>query len=240
MPGYGFSGKPTAAGWGPDDIARAWVVLMKRLGYAKFVAQGGDWGAIIGDVMAAQGHPELIGIHTNLPNVIPPDIDKAAATGNPAPARLSPDEKRAYKTLSRAYKNNSFGDFMESRPQTLYGIADSPVGLAAWLLDHDDARGQPAAAIASALNRTTSATGELTRDEVLDNIATSEPAQEKRRHRAVIALGQGVKGLGLAATKAVEQFGLDDRMKHVSTGGGAFLEYVEGTPFKALAEIDER
>jgi pimeloyl-ACP methyl ester carboxylesterase len=170
IPGFGFSEKPTTTGWDPAHIACAWAVLMKRLGYTRFVAQGGDWGAIIGDVMAAQGHPELIGIHTNFPNVIPPDIDKAAAAGNPAPARLSPGEKRAYETLSFAYKNNAFGDYMGSRPQTLYGIADSPVGLAAWLLDHDDACGQPAAVLAWALNRTTSATGELIRDEVLDNI----------------------------------------------------------------------
>jgi pimeloyl-ACP methyl ester carboxylesterase len=170
MPGYGFSGKPTATGWDPARIGRAWAVLMKRLGYTRYVAQGGDWGAIIVDVMATQGHPELIGIHTNLPGVIPPDIDKAAAAGSPAPSGLSADENRAYEMLTFAYKNFQYGSFMGSRPQTLYGIADSPVGLAGWLLDHDDAVGQPAAAVASALTRTTSATGELTRDEILDNI----------------------------------------------------------------------
>ena len=100
MPGYGFSGKPTTTGWDPARIARAWAVLMKRLGYTRYVAQGGDWGAIINDVMATQGHPELIGIHTNLPLVIPPEIDKAAAAGSPPPAGLSAKEKRAYETLA--------------------------------------------------------------------------------------------------------------------------------------------
>jgi len=170
MPGYGFSGKPTTTGWDPGRSGRAWAVLMKRLGYTRYVAQGGDWGAIIVDLMAKQGHPELIGIHTNMPGVIPPDIDKAAEAGSPAPSGLSADEKHAYETLTSAYKHDQFGSFMGSRPQTLYGIADSPVGLAAWLLDHDDRDGQPAAAVASALNRTTSTTGELTRDEILDNI----------------------------------------------------------------------
>jgi pimeloyl-ACP methyl ester carboxylesterase len=170
IPGYGFSGKPTTSGWDPARIGRAWAVLMKRLGYTRYVAQGGDWGAIIVEQMATQGHPELIGIHSNMPCAIPPEIDKAAGAGGPAPSGLSADEKCAYKTLAAAYKHNQFGFFMGSRPQTLYGIADSPVGLAAWLLDHDDADGQPAAAVRSALARTTSATGELTRDEILDNI----------------------------------------------------------------------
>jgi pimeloyl-ACP methyl ester carboxylesterase len=163
MPGYGYSGKPTATGWDPARIARAWAVLMKRLGYSRYVAQGGDWGAIIVDVMATQGHPELIGIHSNMPNVIPPEIDKAALAGSPAPPGLSADEERAYETLASTYKYLQYGFFMGSRPQTLYGIADSPVGVAAWMLDHDPASlrliarafdGQP--------------TG-LTRDDVLDN-----------------------------------------------------------------------
>jgi pimeloyl-ACP methyl ester carboxylesterase len=163
LPGYGYSGKPTTTGWDPARIGRAWAELMKRLGYMRYVAQGGDWGAIIVDVMATQGHPELIGIHTNMPNVIPPDIDKAALAGSPAPSGLSADEKRAYETLAFTYKYLQYGFFMGSRPQTLYGIADSPVGVAAWMLDHDPASlrliarafdGQP--------------TG-LTRDDVLDN-----------------------------------------------------------------------
>jgi pimeloyl-ACP methyl ester carboxylesterase len=137
MPGYGFSGKPTTTGWGPERIARAHAVLMKRLGYTRYVAQGGDWGALIVDVMAAQGHPELIGIHTNMPGVVPPAIDKALGAGSPAPAGLSAEEKLAYEMLAFTYKNVQYAFYMASRPQTLYAINDSPVGLAAWLLDHD-------------------------------------------------------------------------------------------------------
>src|SRR5215208_4047244 len=122
MPGYGFSGKPDGTGWTPDRIAHAWVVLMKRLGYTRFVAQGGDWGAIINDVMATQGHPELIGFHTNLPNAIPPEINKAAAAGSPAPTGLSAEEKRAYETVVVLYKTIPTQLFMASHPQTLYGI----------------------------------------------------------------------------------------------------------------------
>ena len=138
MPGYGFSGKPTETGWDPVHIAKAWTVLMKRLGYTKFVAQGGDWGAIIVDHMGVQAPPELLGIHTNMANVIPVDIDKAAFSGAPAPAGLSADEKLAYERLSFVYaKGIGYGFQMGLRPQTLYGIADSPVGLAAYFLDHD-------------------------------------------------------------------------------------------------------
>jgi pimeloyl-ACP methyl ester carboxylesterase len=163
MPGYGFSGKPTTAGWDPARIARAWAVLMKRLGYTRYVAQGGDWGAIINDVMATQGHPGLIGIHTNLALAVPPEIDKAAAAGGPPPAGLSAEEKRAYETLAHTYKNFHYGLYMGRAPQTLYGIADSPVGVAGWMLDHD----QPSLRlIARAFNG--EPTG-LTRDDVLDN-----------------------------------------------------------------------
>src|SRR6266404_2815020 len=138
IPGYGFSGKPTTTGWDPDHIARAWVVLMKRLGYTQFVAQGGDWGAVITELMGVHAPPELLGIHTNMPNVIPLDIDKLAFSGAPAPANLSADEKLAYERLSFVYaKGIGYGFQMGLRPQTLYGIADSPVGLAAYFLDHD-------------------------------------------------------------------------------------------------------
>ena len=138
MPGYGFSGKPTTTGWDPARIARAWVVLMKRLGYTKFVAQGGDWGAIIVDVMATQGHPELLGIHSNMPGIFPADIDKAALAGAPTPSGLSADETLAYERLTFVYaKGIGYGYQMGLRPQTLYGIADSPVGIAAYFLDHD-------------------------------------------------------------------------------------------------------
>ena len=170
MPGYGFSGKPTAPGWGPERIGRAWAELMKRLGYANYVAQGGDWGAFVVDQMGLQAPAGLLGIHTNMPATVPADVDKALLAGEPAPSGLSADEKRAYQQLVRTFKQVDYARYMASRPQTLYGIADSPVGLAAWLLDHNDADGQPAAAVASALNRTTSAAGELTRDEILDNI----------------------------------------------------------------------
>jgi pimeloyl-ACP methyl ester carboxylesterase len=170
MPGYGFSGKPTSPGWGPEHMARAWPELMKRLGYTRFVAQGGDWGAFVVDQMGLQAPAGLLAIHTNMPATVPADVDKALLAGAPAPSGLSADEQRAYEQLVRTFKQVDYARLMASRPQTLYGIADSPVGLAAWLLDHNDADGQPAAAVASALKRTTSATGELTRDEILDNI----------------------------------------------------------------------
>jgi len=165
MPGYGYSGKPTTTGWGPAHIAKAWTVLMKRLGYTKFVAQGGDWGAIITELMGAQAPPELLGIHTNMPNVIPLDIDKAAFSGAPAPVGLSADEKVAYERLSVVYaKGIGYGFQMGLRPQTLYGIADSPVGLAAYFLDHD-ARSYEL--IARVFNGQSEG---LTRDDVLDNV----------------------------------------------------------------------
>jgi len=163
MPGYGFSSKPAATGWDQARIARAWAVLMKRLGYTRYVAQGGDWGAIVVDQMGVQAAPELIGIHTNLPGAIPPEINKAAFSGAPAPADLSADETHAYETLAVTYKNLGTQVFMTWHPQTLYGIADSPVGMAAWMMDHDHLSlplivrafdGEP--------------TG-LTRDDVLDN-----------------------------------------------------------------------
>ncbi len=165
MPGYGFSGRPTNTGWDPAHIASAWVELMKRLGYKHFVAQGGDWGAIIVDHMGVQAPPELLGIHTNMANVIPLDIDKAAFSGAPAPAGLSADEKLAYERLSFVYaKGIGYGFQMGLRPQTLYGITDSPVGLAAYFLDHD-ARSYEL--IARAFDGKTEG---LTRDDILDNI----------------------------------------------------------------------
>jgi pimeloyl-ACP methyl ester carboxylesterase len=170
MPGYGFSGKPTSTGWGVERMARAWDVLMKRLRYTRYVAQGGDWGAFVVDQMGLQAPAGLLAIHTNMPATVPADVDRALQAGSPAPSGLSADEQRAYEQLVRTFKQVDYARIMASRPQTLYGIADSPVGLAAWLLDHNDAGGQPAAAVASALNRTTSVTGELTRDEILDNI----------------------------------------------------------------------
>jgi pimeloyl-ACP methyl ester carboxylesterase len=170
MPGYGFSGKPTKTGWGPERMGRAWAELMRRLGYTRYVAQGGDWGAFVVDQMGLQAPAGLLAIHTNMPATVPADVDKASQAGEPPPGNLSAEERRAYEQLLRTYGQVEYARYMAARPQTLYGIADSPVGLAAWLLDHNDADGQPAAAVASALHRTTSATGELTRDEILDNI----------------------------------------------------------------------
>jgi pimeloyl-ACP methyl ester carboxylesterase len=173
MPGYGFSGKPDKAGWDPARIARAWVALMKRLGYTKFVAQGGDWGAIVTDVMAAQGHPELAGIHTNMPGAVPPEVSKALATGGPVPSGLSEEESRALQKLKDLFATGVYYAFeMATRPQTLYGIADSPVGLAAWLIDLGDGDAKPAAATTAALRTPTKGQpgDRLTRDDVLDNI----------------------------------------------------------------------
>jgi pimeloyl-ACP methyl ester carboxylesterase len=165
LPGYGFSGKPTATGWGPERIAQAWTTLMRRLGYKHFVAQGGDWGAVITDMMGVQAPPELLGIHTNMPGIFPAEIDKAAASGAPAPSDLSADEKIAYERLQFVYqKGIAYGYQMGLRPQTLYGIADSPVGLAAYFLDHD-------ARSYALISRVFKGESEgLSRDDILDNI----------------------------------------------------------------------
>ena len=165
MPGYGFSGRPTSTGWDVAHIARAWVVLMKRLGYSRFVAQGGDWGAVIVDQMGVDAPPELLGIHSNMPGIFPNEIDKAAASGAPVPAGLSDDEKAAYERLQFVYqKGIAYGYQMGLRPQTLYGIADSPVGLAAYFLDHD-------ARSYELITRVFEGKSEgLTRDDVLDNV----------------------------------------------------------------------
>ena len=165
LPGYGFSGKPSAAGWGPERIARTWTELMKRLGYTKYVAQGGDWGALITQLMGAQAAPGLLGIHTNMPGAVPPDIDKAAFAGAPAPSGLSADEQHAYDRLVFFYTRGlAYAQEMGNRPQTLYGIADSPIGLAGWILDHD------ASSYAMMARVFDGKTEGLTRDDILDNI----------------------------------------------------------------------
>ena len=164
LPGHGFSGKPTTTGWEPVHIAKAWIELMKRLGYKKYVAQGGDWGNAVTEIMALMAPPELLGIHTNMPATVPAEISKALASGT-VPPDLSADEKNAYQQLDFFYKKGlGYAQEMSLRPQTLYGIEDSPIGLAAWMLDHD-ARSYKL--IVRVFN------GEkegLTRDDILDNI----------------------------------------------------------------------
>jgi pimeloyl-ACP methyl ester carboxylesterase len=166
LPGYGFSGKPTATGWDPNRIASAWIVLMKRLGYTRYVAQGGDWGNCVTELMALQAPPELLGIHTNMAATVPAEIDKAAFSGAPPPSNLSADERRAYDQLAFFYKHGlGYAGEMANRPQTLYGIADSPVGLAAWILDHD-------AASYALITRVFDGQPEgLTREDLLENIS---------------------------------------------------------------------
>jgi pimeloyl-ACP methyl ester carboxylesterase len=173
LPGFGFSARPTDTGWGPERTARAWFVLMRRLGYGQFVAQGGDLGAGVCTAMARQAAPELLGMHTNFPGVIPPDIARALAAGDPPPSSLSADERRAYEQLTVLFgKRRAYAQMMATRPQTLYGLADSPVGLAAWLFDHGDGYGQPAASITAAfLGHPTDghAASDITRDDALDD-----------------------------------------------------------------------
>jgi pimeloyl-ACP methyl ester carboxylesterase len=166
MAGYGFSGKPTTPGWDPARMARAWVELMKRLGYSRFAAQGGDWGGFVTNAMAQQAPPELIGIHLNFSGAAPPDVTQALQSGGPPPAGLSAEEPRAYDQIAVLYRHVPTQLMMAAHPQTLYGLADSPVALAAWMIDHDVASyghivrlfldGEPY--------------GDLTRDDILDNI----------------------------------------------------------------------
>jgi pimeloyl-ACP methyl ester carboxylesterase len=165
LPGYGFSGKPTATGWDPQRVARAWTVLMKRLGYTRFVAQGGDWGNAVTEQMAIQQPPELIGIHTNMPATLPDDIAKALQFGTPPPSGLSGDEKHAWDQLDDFYKHGlGYALEMKNRPQTLYALADSPVGLAGWMIDHDIRSYQLIARVFDGQKEG------LTRDDILDNV----------------------------------------------------------------------
>ena len=165
LPGYGFSGKPTAPGWNPVSIAKAWATLMQRLGYTKYVAQGGDWGNAISEVMALQRPPGLLGIHTNMAATVPADVSHALSMGGPPPAGLSPDEQHAWDQLIDFYKNGlGYADEMSHRPQSLYGIVDSPVGLAAWMIDHDIRSYQMIARVFAGGSEG------LSRDDVLDNV----------------------------------------------------------------------
>ena len=167
LPGYGFSGKPATTGWGPERIASAWTVLMKRLGYTRFVASGGDWGAVIVDKMGVQAPPELIGIYTNMAGAVPDEVGTAVLSGGPAPPGLTKEETDSYEGLKFFFGTDvGYAQEMGTHPQALYGIADSPIGLAAWMIDHD----------ATSMDRILRAfDGDqdgfgLTRDDVLDNI----------------------------------------------------------------------
>ena len=165
LPGFGLSGKPTTIGWDPPRIARAWTALMKRLGYTRFVAQGGDWGGMVTDVMGTQAPPELLGIHVNWPFTVPPDIDKAIQTGSSLPSDLTAEEKHACEQLQFFYAHEvGYALEMANRPQTIYGMVDSPVGLAAWIIDHDTRSYELIARVFDGQSEG------LTRDDILDNI----------------------------------------------------------------------
>jgi pimeloyl-ACP methyl ester carboxylesterase len=201
MPGYGFSGKPATTGWGPERIARAYVTLMRRLGYSRFVAQGGDWGAVVVDLMAVEKPEELIAIHVNMPGVVPPDLDKALAGGAPVPSGLPEDERRACEQLAFVYTHVYYAYYMASRPETLVALADSPVGLATFLIDHD-------AASLDLIARSFDGVKEgLTRDDVLDNCTlfwlTNTGVSSARLYRENTGSFFAVKGVTIPVAVSV-------------------------------------
>ena len=208
MPGYGYSAKPQNTGWGPDRIAQAWTELMRRLGYTRFVAQGGDWGAIVTDVMAVQAPPELLGMHTNMAGVVPADVSTALArnvlgAGTPPPSGLSADETSTYEQLNFFYTHGlGYGIEMITQPQTLYGLADSPVALAAWVLNHDESSYSDIAAAFAG-----QPVGNLTRDEVLDNLTfywlTNTGVSSARLYWESTYDFFGVKGVTIPAAVSV-------------------------------------
>jgi pimeloyl-ACP methyl ester carboxylesterase len=202
MPGYGYSGKPSTTGWGPERIARAWVELMKRLGYDRYVASGGDWGGQIVDLMAAQAPPGLIGIHTNFPGAVRDDVTAAVLSGSPPPAGLDAEETRLYEKLKEFWATDvAYALEMGTHPQTLYGIADSPVGLAAWMLDHD------ATSLALIGRVFDGQTEGLTRDDVLDNIThywlTNTGISSGRLYKENTASFFGPKGVAIPVAVSV-------------------------------------
>jgi len=166
LPGYGFSGKPTSGGWNPVRIAKAWATLMTRLGYTRYVAQGGDWGNAVSETMALQTPPGLLAISTNMAATVPAEISKGLASGGPPPSTLTPDELNAWKQLDLFYKKGlGYANEMNLRPQTLYALEDSPVGLAAWMLDHDIRSYELIARVFDGQKEG------LTRDDILDNVS---------------------------------------------------------------------
>ncbi len=202
MPGYGYSGKPSTTGWGPGRIARAYTELMRRLGYRKFVAQGGDWGAVVVDLMALDAPAELAGIHTNFPGVVPPEIDRAIFTGNPLPADLSDEEKATCDQIAFVYKHVQYAFLLGDRPQSLSGLADSPVGMATFLLDHD-------AKSLEEISRTFSGQSGfgVTRDDVLDNFThywlTNSAVSANRLYWENKVSFWGVKGIKIPVAVSV-------------------------------------
>ncbi len=238
MPGYGFSGKPTSTGWGPERIAQAWTTLMKRLGYKHFVAQGGDWGSVITDMLGVQAQPELLGIHTNMPGAIPAEINEAAQSGAPAPSGLSAEEKRAYERLAFVYqKGIGYAYQMGLRPQTLSALADSPIGLATYLLDHD---ARSLELIARSFDGQTEG---LTPDDVLDNVTLfgkqarlfqrqgrQSPNCRERLPGRTLSDTPELGGAGLSQSHPLQQGGKGRSFRRLGTAEAFYRRASRGLP----------